>query len=545
MQERALAADNRKGQYTAGGAFFSGTAVIFTVLVLWTLCLLGPALPVQASGAADQKISIDSVRLDGDEIEVTTKGMAYTDDAVFRLYAQEPYESGTQGEEVAQTTPLEGVSFEVPLNNNTKDSLLYKKFTLVIKVNGKLKQTGSTLYIENPEEIAEHTVERKEIGKKGILPAPELLASNSLADLGVDQIVYNVPLGTLMKNGDKAFTYDGKTYYVNSKILAQYDAIVPFMSIQGIRTTLILLNDLTSDETMIYPTARGYDGAYYYAFNAADKDGADTLAAITWFLADRYSDGVYGTVDNWIIGNEVNTREWYYDGSDSDVTTKIRRYADAFRICYNAIRSVNGKAKVYISLDHQYAENNASSGYFGSRTFLIGFAQQMKAQGDGHWGVAIHPYNSKMTSPYVWKKDAKVKKSQTSPYITMQNISILTDLMQRADMREPDGDVRSVLISEIGYTSTYGEAVQAAAIIYAYRQAENNPYIDGFLYSRQMDHATETAQGLASGLTTEGGTNKKSYSFYKNADSASIRKKAAAIIGVSDLDTFLKEGGSK
>ena len=44
-------------------------------------------------------------------------------------------------------------------------------------------------------------------------------------------------------------------------------------------------------------------------------------------------------------------------------------------------------------------------------------------------------------------------------------------------MLTADGEVRPVILSELGYSSSQGEINQAAAFAYAYYAAENNPYI--------------------------------------------------------------------
>ena len=48
-------------------------------------------------------------------------------------------------------------------------------------------------------------------------------------------------------------------------------------------------------------------------FNTVDQAGLEKLEAVAAFLGQRYSGTGHGTVDNWIVGNEVNARnEWNY-----------------------------------------------------------------------------------------------------------------------------------------------------------------------------------------------------------------------------------------
>ena len=84
----------------------------------------------------------------------------------------------------------------------------------------------------------------------------------------------------------------------------------------------------------------------------------------------------------------------------------------------------------------------------------------------------------------------------------MKNINVLTDYLQTADMRTPNGEVRPLFLTEMGFTSAVenGEARQAAAIAEAYRIAKENPYIQGMYLSRQVDAASQVAAGGAFGL---------------------------------------------
>ena len=74
-------------------------------------------------------------------------------------------------------------------------------------------------------------------------------------------------------------------------------------------------------------------------------------------------------------------------------------------------------------------------------------------------------------------------------------------------MRDRDGYVRHIILSEEGFTSmshTRGEVqeLQAAAFAYAYYIADSNLYIDSFILSRQIDAPSELRSSLAFGLWT-------------------------------------------
>ena len=96
--------------------------------------------------------------------------------------------------------------------------------------------------------------------------------------------------------------------------------------------------------------------------------------------------------------------------------------------------------------------------------------------------------------------------------------------------------MRSILLSELGYTSTKGEAYQAAAFTYAYYKMEAYKEIDGFLLNRQTDAPEEVAQGLAFGLNHSNGAHKQIYNVFKYIDTPSHAEYtdfAKSIIGIS------------
>ena len=77
---------------------------------------------------------------------------------------------------------------------------------------------------------------------------------------------------------------------------------------------------------------------------------------------------------------------------------------------------------------------------------------------------------------------------------------MLTDYFQRGEMRDPNGRVRHIILSEEGFTSdsaTRGKVydIQAAAYAYAYYLVDANPYIDAFILNRQVDAVIELRDG--------------------------------------------------
>ena len=97
--------------------------------------------------------------------------------------------------------------------------------------------------------------------------------------------------------------------------------------------------------------------------------------------------------------------------------------------------------------------------------------------------------------------------------------------------------MRHFLLSEMGFSSAYGEDAEAAAFVYAYYIAENDPYIDAMILSRETDAAEEVSQGLALGLSYQNGRRKMIYEVFKYIDTDQAEEYtqfALDYIGISD-----------
>ncbi|WP_130838617.1 DUF5722 domain-containing protein [Lachnoclostridium sp. Marseille-P6806] len=484
------------------------------------------------SAAPVETVNITGAQISGGSVLVRVSASAVpgTDDGLYYLYAQDmnqaaapgtpllPENAGTQ---VATAPAAAYAQFGFPLNKNLVNSNLCRKFIVAVKQGGVMYTVSSSEeYISNPEAAAARAAVRNYSGKKGILPSAALLDSGDLKALGVHQITYNVPIGNLCAAGGAMipFQYNGKIYHFNQAIVGQYDKLVPQMNGYGIEVTLILLNNRTGDPTLIHPLSRAYGGANYYALNTLETAGIEKLQAVAAFLGQRYSGTGHGTVDNWIIGNEVNAYSiWHY--MNADMATFISEYAKAFRIFYNVLKTENANARVYTCLDQQWNRAYAG-GHYSSVNFLNSFNALISSTGNIDWRLAYHPYNYPMTNALAWAPGASIVHSADTPFVSMQNIDVVTDYLSQPAFRSPSGAVRSVLLSEQGYTSLAGEQLQAASVVYGYLQAMANSHVDGFILAREQDDGGEIATGLANGLTGLGGGHKLAWEYYQHIDKA-------------------------
>ena len=491
------------------------------------LVLSVPSKNVNAAG-----MTVTQAVIQGQNVVVTASGSSTSDDGILHLYAQQVYESGAQGIEVAQAPAGANPTFTFALGKGSANSNLYKKFTVVAVRGGVPTAVSNSRYITNPEAAATHTAGRKDGSKKGLLPGNSVLNPGTLKNMGVHQIIYNLPVGTLCTGGGVSYNYNGKTYNFNSSTVQQFDTLVSQMNNNGIQVTLILLNNLTGNAGLLHPLSRDNAGANYYAFNTMEQGGVEMLEAAASFLGQRYSNNGHGTVDNWVIGNEVNARaEWNYMNAACGLNTFAQEYAKAVRIFYNGIKSENANARVYISIDQEWSRGDSAL-HYGAKPFMDAMNSYLTAEGNIDWGVASHPYDVPLTDPVAWTKNSNYHPhSQSARYYTMENIDVLTDYLCQKALLSPTGQVRSVLCSEVGYSSTQGQDIQAASIVYAYLQAVSNQHIDGFILNREQDHATEIAQGLALGLLNPDGSKKLSWQYYVTAESAETQAAVSAIIG--------------
>ncbi|MBO4458395.1 MAG: hypothetical protein J5802_11810 [Butyrivibrio sp.] len=470
--------------------------------------------------------SIDSCSIvDGGKVEVsvTSPGIPASDDKYYYLFEHATYEDGPAegAEPVTRIYKGDSTSFKVDLKKGAADSRLFSKFQVAVKKDGDFVTVSHPKYITNPGACAEYSyggMSHKSI--KGILPYPVRLSE--LSDLGVNYCAYNIPLSHILtSSGGIAYSYGGVTYHFNAQIINDYDTLFKRLNDMGIDVAAIILNNASTSAfpEITHPSARSGSTAPYYMFNASDEKGVKALAAIGSFLANRYSGSGHGNVSMWIIANEVNARKEYNYMANTDVNTYTAAFTRAFRVFYNAIKSQNSAAKVYIPIDQRWTYNTEKTGDYDAKDVLDIFASSISEYGNVDWGLAAHPYSFPNGNTEFWKASKYVNHTESTPTITMENIEVLTNYMQKDSMRDTSGNVRSIILSEVGYSSSSGQDVQAAAFAYAYTKMVKNGHIDALMLSRQVDAADEIASlGLALGLETTDGAHKRIYDVFKYID---------------------------
>ncbi len=303
--------------------------------------------------------------------------------------------------------------------------------------------------------------------------------------------------------------------------------------------TAIILNDWNEEyPQMIHPLSKNKDAkAYYYAFNTADEEGCRYLEAIACFLAERYSGKEHGLVSNWVIANEINQQKiWNYMDTD-DIRLYCAEFEKAMRIFYNAAKSCCADATVYFSIDHEWnSNNNNNDRNFNAKDVLETINNIAKQKGNYDWGLAIHPYPDPLTRVNYWTET--YDKTVDAPLLTLMNLSTVTDVLTQEEFLDRNGEVRSITVTELGFSSASGEKLQAAAFAYCYYIIEDNPYVDAFFMNRQTDALEEVKQGLSFGIYNMDQTPKYILDTFKYIDTSQAKKHTEFMLNILGAESI-------
>ncbi len=520
---------------------------LWAVLCMMLVCIM--SVTAFAAGTA----SITQCIISGaDQITVTatTSGVASEDGNLY-LFELKPYQNSIAGRvdfcAVAPNAPT--VTFTTPLGKNTANSKLCSRFVVAAKAGGAYTAVSQEFYITNPEAGAAHTaVNPVPLSIKGIT------ADNSailvLPELGVQHVSYELAIDRFFTPGEGvSYTYNGKPYSFNKKVVSEYDMIMQLFAAQKVEVTMNIVNYFNAATALTVKPAARVGGYRHYAFNMDEQLGAESIEALMAFLTERYSNPATGLITNWIIGNEVNNNNPWYFAGNYNVTNFALEYEKAFRVCYNAIKAQNANARVLTCIDQRWTWEDGTANQYGAKKFIDAFNTDVASHGNIDWGVAWHPHPVPLTTPKFWDMPSNYKalhlisNDANTRMINPQNMDVFTNYMAQPSFLAPNGQVRYIIISEILFNSQGSdEATQAASFAYAYKLAERNPHIKGFVVHRAVDNLYEkTSDKIACGIyncDANGmiSTPKQMYAVYKYIDtpqSAAYTQFALPLIGIS------------
>lgn len=470
-----------------------------------------------------------------------------SDDAMIYLFAFDLFEECSFSGDF-QREPIASVkkSTYSRMRWNYEGRQLFQQFVPALLLNGKYVPLSSGVCIGNPEMLADNTETVSEPkSKKGLLLDPQMLETPLLTDLGVKYAIYNIPLSHIMGETDNeafptiSYEYQGQTYQFNGAGINGYDYLFKYLTDSGMNCTAIILNDWNEEyPQMIHPLSDNKDAkAYYYAFNTADEEGCRYLEAIACFLAERYSGKEHGLVSNWVIANEINQQKiWNYMDTD-DIRLYCAEFEKAMRIFYNAAKSNCADATVYFSIDHEWnSNNNNNDRNFNAKDVLETINNIAKQKGNYDWGLAIHPYPDPLTRVNYWTET--YDKTVDAPLLTLMNLSTVTDVLTQEEFLDRNGEVRSITVTELGFSSASGEKLQAAAFAYCYYIIEDNPYVDAFFMNRQTDALEEVKQGLSFGIYNMDQTPKYILDTFKYIDTSQAKKHTEFMLNILGAESI-------
>lgn len=402
-------------------------------------------------------------------------------------------------------------------------------------------------------------------------------------DLGVSHVAVNLPLldfimpredvgydGTVYDehfidryNDDNTYkhTVNGKDYFFWKETVHELDATIKNFTDSGAKVTLVIYSINTgmdgqwsSPYFLHYPSARlnnEQSEATLLALNTSVERSYDYVLALLEFVAERYSsdDNLYGQVETYIIGNEVDlSMTWNamtdVNGEPISTTVYTDEYYRLLRLADLAVKKYKAQNKVLTSFSHYWTQSGTQLGLetsahtYAPKLILDGLNTRSKAQGDFNWGIASHPYGYYLQYSDMLLQDTTTGVAngmtdnyETTSLISYTNLEVLDDYLHSENML-CNGQVRAVHITEGGISSyTNGEVDlnrQAGSIAYAYYKCANLESVEAFIYYRCWDVEDEAINNARFGLLksfrwgTDGEPilNKKpAYDMYKYIDS--------------------------
>lgn len=393
------------------------------------------------------------------------------------------------------------------------DSLTNKYIVAILK-DDQYIPVSNFAYIVNVEKFSDSKIVPPIPATKKGLQCSDTLIEDTLS-LNTSYVFRNLVIQNLMCMDNNTvdtidYTYNGELYYFNKSEIQKMDSAISAQTKAGIVVTASVISIKREGFDPFY--YKGIDmetGASYYALNTADNTGQKYVEAFVSFMSDRYdgSNAEYGMICNWVVGNEVNESGTYNYMGPKELTAYMEEYTRTFRIIYNIVKNNIPSASVYVPMEPWWGIGSDTLTY-GGKEFLDYLNEKMKQEGNIDWGLAYHAYSFPLSDPKVLNDiertidingeltlDGYVSTdSINSVFISMENIEVLTEYMNEREFLTDDGQVRSIILSEQGYTSNsnvYGkcEAIQAASMVYAYYKAEMNQDIDAFIYFLQRDNS--------------------------------------------------------
>jgi len=367
---------------------------------------------------------------------------------------------------------------------------------------------------------------RDQKGLSGVSDGPE----SDLKELGITAVTMNLVLNRFITDTDgpkrERIPVAGKPVYFNHDAFAGIDQLTKLARRNDIVVSAILLivnkDSVGSRSPLVHLEA---DGGVYSMPDLTTARGVGVYAFVLDKLAERYRDPTsdLGGITNWIAHNEVDFHSVWTNLGKQPRAIATETYYRSMRMIHNAAKVYQPAARVFVSLTHHWVQKDDGSGRQLSPREVIETLQRYSSlEGDFAWGVAYHPYPESLFAKVAWE-DKTPTDSFDTPLITIQNLPVLARFLEQPSMRDSQGNVRPVILSEQGFhtadNSDDAQQAQAQSLVYAMKKVRSLPIVESFHYHRWLDHPDEG--GLHLGLRTEPtksqpyGTKKQAWEAYR------------------------------
>lgn len=521
-------------------------------LILLSSIFAGPnafALPSMSIHASDSKLVL--------KILPDTKTLG----SQLVTVLEKPSHSGVDGSgrilQTEETVVYSGIpdngAFTIPRFDGARDRA-FSMFQIRVAEHASHYQSITTM------DAAKSTRPRSVKSKKGITCVVDTPSSQSNS---FPRLNHNIDIADLLANApaDSPFnaTADGKRFPLNPRAIRSLDDAFQRAKRNNQEVTGILLAIQRKSNPLpphiVHPLASADTVPIGpSAFDTATQEGLLRYrAAITW-LVQRYGDpeAPGGSLEGLVIGNEIQSHwSWYHMGEASRHLV-LEEYCIALRNAYLCSRLLVNDFRIYVSLDHHWAQSASTNPLrgFGGKEALEIINSKIASQGNFPWGIAHHPYPENLFKPAFWN-DRQATLDFNSPKITFKNIEVLPSFL-----RQPafliHGKPRDIALTEQGFHCSNqpdGLAIQSAAFALAWKKVQRIPEIVSFLYHRHVDHPNEN--GLRCGAFAHDGSVNPSavgnrrpiLDYLEAADTPAeetVFAPALGVLGRSDWENLLK-----
>ncbi|WP_288708013.1 DUF5722 domain-containing protein [uncultured Alistipes sp.] len=349
-------------------------------------------------------------------------------------------------------------------------------------------------------------------GKKGIGAFRLNDYETDLDLLGISYITINCRINNFLHLSPTKysipFEYCGQTYYADKNQIEKYDQTVIAAYKRNIIVSAIILvypahmsKDEEAGHLLEHPD---YNPAGNYSMpNMTNIKSMSLYAAAIDFLAARYNraDEKYGRIHNWIAHNEIDAGWIWTNAGKKDAVQLMENYIRSMRLIYYTAKKYDKQTEVFISLTNHWQAHYKEQYCFPASNIMEILMRFTSIEGDFKWGIAHHTYSQELMNPKAWE-DTNATETLKTKYITIKNVKVLNQLINRKDTFYLGKHKRTLLLAEQNPNSpdySYAsQKLQAASLAYALKKIGSFSGIDAYIAHSWID--VEYEAGLRTGL---------------------------------------------